>query len=427
MHTRKILLFTVLLLMLPALAMGSTARLEGFGVPSAFVEDYANMFMFPVSITRYPAVVVGELGDYWGAYGMDRGFGATMGLGEDNTYGVFGIMLRENSMFTPFPGAGVAEASQFDVLWGMNFGTATLGFRVDRANSELEYIDTFLASPLSIYSFGSLSVAYSDFNTLGLGFSAGFDVRDGDMIEATIEYRTISYTAEWDETVDPDNWTLQDKGDPSYSFMARGFFALDDMKSLVPYVGYSKTDLGWEIESGDPLDEISVDETVTGMHAGLGCKVDVGSFFMIGIGYSQWKMEGDASWTVDPAAGTLDNYEFTTSSAPFFFGCLEAPINDWLTVRFGATKHLVGEEIIEETFGGTKTEINSSNGNVPADIRGGYPYFAEPFMFAMGVTFTFGDLVLDATLHEDYPFTNMYWLSGVSEVPFGRISATYHY
>ncbi|UCF79179.1 MAG: hypothetical protein JSW03_02690, partial [Candidatus Eiseniibacteriota bacterium] len=322
MHTRKVLLFTVLLLMLPALAMGSTARLEGLGVPSAFVEDYANMFMFPVSVTRYPAVVVGEIGDYWGAYGMDRAFGATMGLGEDNTYGVFGMMLRENSVFTPFPGAGVAEASQFDILWGMNFGTATLGVRVDRANSELENIDTFLATPLSIYSFGSLSVAYSDFNTLGLGFSAGFDVRDGDMIEATVEYRTISYTAEWDEAVDPDNWTLSDKGDPSYSFMARGFFAMDDMKSLVPYVGYSKTDLGWEIESGTPDEEISVDETVTGMHAGLGVKVDVGSFFMFGIGYSQWKMEGDASWTVDPAAGTLDNYEFTTTSAPFFFGCL---------------------------------------------------------------------------------------------------------
>ncbi|KPJ61353.1 MAG: hypothetical protein AMJ46_01195 [Latescibacteria bacterium DG_63] len=424
MHTRKVLLFTVLLLMTPALAMGSTARLEGLGVAPAFVEDYANMFTFPVSITRYPAVVVGELGDYWASPSMDRGFGATMGLGDDAMYGVFGIMLRENSLFAPYPGYLGEEGSQFDVLWGMNFGTASLGIRFDRANSQLEWVDDWLLSPLSIYDLGG-PYTVNDFNTLGFAVSAGFDVRDGDMIEATIEYRTLDFTIE--DTDDPDGWTVGDKGEPSYSFMARGFFAVDDVKSVVPMIGYAKYDGSWEVDSADPTEEDSADETITGMHAGLGLKFDVGSFFMVGIGYSQWKMEGDATWGTDPTPGTLDNYEFTSTASPFFFGCLETPVNDWLTVRFGATKNLVAEDVIEETFGGTKTEVSSRNGNIPAGIRGGYPYFAEPFMFAMGVTFTFGDLELDATLHEMYPFTGMYWLSGVDEVPFGRISATYHY
>jgi opacity protein-like surface antigen len=425
MHTRKILLFTVLLLMTPALASGSTARLEGFGVPPAFVEDYANMFTFPVSITRYPSVVVGELGNYWGSITMDRAFGATMGLGEDMQYGVFGIMLRENSAFSPYPAWEGEFGSQFDVLWGMNFGTGTLGIRFDRANSELEYTDAFIISPLSIYDFGG-PYTVNDFNTMGFAVSAAFEVGDESSIEGTVEYRTLDFSIE-DLSMAPDEWMVSDKGEPSYSFMARGFFAMDDVKTVVPMIGYMKYDGSWEIESTDPTDEDSADETITGMHAGIGMKVDVGSFFMVGVGYSQWKMEGDMSWAVDPGPATMDNYEFTSTAAPFFFGCLETPMTDWLTVRFGATKNLVGEEIIEETFDGTKTEIKSSNGNIPSALRGMYPYFAEQFTFAMGVTVTFGDLVLDATLHELYPFTGMYWLSGIDEVPFGRISATYHY
>ena len=413
--------------MIPALAVGSTARLEGLGVIPDFVEDYGNMFTYPVSITRYPAVVVGEIGDFNAPVTWDRGFGATMGVGEDNMYGVFGIMLRENSFFSPIPYMVGAEASQFDMLWGMNFGNASFGLRFDRASSELEIVEALVLSPLALWDMMD-EPTLNDLNTMGLGFSAGFNVRETDMVEATFEYRTLDFMV---DDIGGD-WKVEDKGEPSYGVTARGFFSMADGKTLVPMVAYAKYDGSWEIQSADPDDEDSADETITLMRAGLGYKVDVGSWFMLGLGFSQWKAEGEYDYAMaTPDPDWIESYELTTSTMPFFFGCLETPVRNWLTVRFGAVKRLVKEELVVTSVGGDKIEVTTKNGVIPDEIRDGFdlnlPCFEEPFVFSMGVGFKFGDLDIDATLNQFYPFTGMYWLSGVDEVPFGRISATYHY
>ncbi len=430
---RRIMFVSVLLLMAPALAMGSTARLQGLGVMPDFVEDYANIFAYPVSVTRYPAVVVGELGY---DFGFGKGFGATMGLGEDNSYGVLGIMLREHNSFDPIWGMYGFGDSQFDILWGMNFGNASFGARFDNASSEFEWeddTDHWKFSPLWLWYFtGPEDLLVSDMNTMGLAFSGAMDVRDGDKVEATFEYRTIDYLID-DITGD---WSVEDKGEPSYGFWGRGMFAMAENMTLVPMVGYNKYDYSWEIQSPVPDEEDASDLVLTSMKAGLGLRVDVGSFFMFGLGYSQNKMEIDNSFgEAAPAGGLPETVEFTSTSMPFFFGCFETDIRDWLTVRFGAKKHLLAEEATIEYVNGTKIEFKTKNGNFPVEVRdffyfgeGVYlPIFDEPFAFSMGLGFKFGDLEIDATLNEDYPFTGMYWLSGESEMPFGKISATYYY
>jgi len=418
MHTRKILLFTVLLLMAPVLATASTARLDGLGVIPTFVDDYANIFAYPVSVTRFPGVVIGELGSMstdglWG-----RGFGLTMGLGQDNAYGVFGMMLRENSWFPNVPDMAGERGTQFDLLWGMNFGKASLGVRLDRTSSELEFVDGPTWSPLFLYTWGGAEPDVNEFNTTGFGLSAEMQVREADRLEATFEYRTLSFQLCGIFT-DPDA-KLEDKGQPSYSVTGRGFFAMAENMTLVPMVQYLKADYSWEFKSAAATNP-SADKTATGITAGIGCKVDVGSFFMFGLGFSQWTDKGDYSGIT---AGT-ESYEFKSTSLPFFFGCLETPVKDWLTVRFGARKNLINQDVVIEDFDGTKVEYKSKNGIIP--MFDFVPPYGEPFCFSMGLGFKFGDLDLDATLNDSYPFTGMYWLSGVSETPFGRISATYHY
>jgi hypothetical protein len=439
MHTRRILLFTVLLLMTPALAMASTARLEGLGVIPDFVEDYANMFTYPVSITRYPGVVIGELGVY-GSY--DRGFGATMGLGQDNAYGVFGIMLRENSSFAAVPDWESTTGSQFDLLWGMNFGKASFGVRFDNSSSsyELKDGDRFKISPLYFYYAGSLAnVTVNDYNSVGIGLSAGMEVREADKIEGAFEYRMLDFSVDMSTPGPPVyNAKWEDNGNASYAFAGRGFFTVAENISLVPLFGYSTYDYGWQIKSSVPDEEDSADQTLTNLRGGLGLKVDVGSWFMMGLGFSQTKAKTDFSYAeAVPAASLPESFEFTSTSLPFLFGCLETQVKDWLTVRFGAKKNMVKEEVALKYVGPGVDDVNitTQNGLIPDSDRSGVfgdtglrmPYFNEPFTFALGVGLKFGDLDIDATMNGFYPFTGMYWLSGVEEIPFSRISATYHY
>ena len=426
--SKKIILFSVLLLMTPALALASTARLEGLGVMPDFVEDYANIFDYPVSICRYPAVVIGELG-YEGAWG--RGFGATMGLGKDNAYGVFGIMLREHGDFAGASGSG---ATQFDLLWGMNFGKASFGVRFDRVNSEYQETMDGVGvkwSPLELV-YGGMGLGGESWNTMGMRISAGMEVREADKVEATFEYRTLDFSIE--EIGAGADESIEDQGNPSMGFWGRGFFAMAENITLVPMVGYNKYDYSWEfIDDATSGDDDMSDQTITNMRAALGMKVDVGSFFMLGLGFSQWKADVENSF-VAPAPDDFETMEFTSTSMPFFFGCFEADLKDWLTIRFGAKKHLVNEEVTVEEVDGTKWEFTAKNGNLPYWVRDGLaadgiyiPVFEEPFTFSMGVGFKFNDIEIDATVNEDYPFTGMYWLSGVEESPFGKISVTYYY
>ncbi|MFH0778340.1 MAG: hypothetical protein V2A71_06875 [Candidatus Eisenbacteria bacterium] len=438
MHTKRILLFSVLLLMTPALAMGSGARLDGLGVIPDFIEDPANIFTYPVSITRYPAVITGEIGDIrYGDLG-GRGFGMTMGLGEDNAYGILGVTLKECTSFGPFTFSG-GDNTQFDLTWGMNFGQAAFGVRFDRSSSELsEVVDEFslTLSPLVLWYLME-TPSINSWNTMGLAFSGGFQVKENDMVEATFEYRTVDAMVEViDTSSDPDyTWKLEDKGNPSFSFNGRGSFAIAENMTLVPMLGYSKYDASWEVTGSDPDEEEAADFTISGLRAGIGCRVDFGSFFMFGLGYSQWKAEYDYT-TEDPTPDPdiVETYTLTSTSMPFLFGCMEAPVRDWLTLRFGARKNLVNEKFEVENIAGDKLEVETKNGLIPEDffwgtMDEGRPVraFDEPFMFSMGLGFKFGGFEIDATLNEDYPFTGMYWLSGEDEIPFGKISVTYHY
>jgi hypothetical protein len=451
MHTRRILLFTVLLLMTPALAMGSTARLEGLGVIPDFVDDYANIFAYPVSITRYPGVVFGELGaistvQAWDEVNMKvvdvnvlwgRGFGATMGLGQDNAYGVFGITLRENSGFAPIPDTRSiydfpwgTMGSQFDLIWGMNFGKASFGIRLDNSSSEFEEPKVEKDSPWSYYYLFPTDleeVITNEVNSMGAALSVGLEVREADKIEATFEYRTLNFSADYIAG----DWKLEDQGNPSYGFTGRGFFSVAENMTVVPLFSYNKYDYSAEIKSVVPDLEDSADQTLANLRAGLGLKVDVGSMFMVGLGFSQTKAKIEYSYAeAAPVASLVESFELTSTSLPFFFGCLETQVKDWLAVRFGARKNLVNEKLVVEEVGPTKFEYETKNGLIPDDIRedfGRVPVFQEPFVFSLGVGFKFGDLDIDATLNDAFPFTGMYWLSGDAMRPFGRISATYHY
>jgi hypothetical protein len=431
--SKKIILFSVLLLMTPALALASTARLEGLGVIPDYVEDYANIFSYPASICRYPAVVVGELGysDGWG-----KGFGATMGLGQDNAYGVLGIMLRENSAFAPIPGDWTNDGSQFDLLWGMNFEKLTFGVRFDNTSSKLEETDQdgngYAVSPYYIYYVGEdILMTPNYLNSTGVAVSAAMDVRDADKIEATFEYRSLGFSYEELGTA----FEVTDQGEPSYGFWGRGFFAMNDKVTIVPMVGYNKYDYSWEVKSDIPDEEDASDQTLSYMRAGVGMKVDVGSFFMLGVGLSQWKLNIDNTFgSATPPGGNVESFEYTGTSLPFFFGTFEADLRDWLTIRFGAKKNLINEDATIEWVDGSSLEYKTKNSNIVSDVRSGLlsegiylPYFEEPFVFSMGLGFKWNDIEIDATLNEDYPFTGMYWLSGVSEEPFGKISVTYYY
>lgn len=444
MHTRQILLFTVLLLMTPALAMASTARLEGLGVIPDFVDDYANIFTYPVSITRYPGLVIGELGVY---ASYDRGFGATMALGKDSQYGTFGVMLRENSSFTPMPGLDGSEGSQFDLLWGIKaMDKLSIGLRFDNASSTYELTDEdaggktlFKLSPLYFYFIGGISdVTINDWNNWGMGLSAALDVRDGDMLEGAFEYRKLNFEvvskdAPIGGTATEEKWN--DNGNASYLFAGRGFFSVAENVSVVPLVGYSKYDYGWTHTMTDGTAD-AADQTLTTFKGGLGMKCDVGSMFMLGIMMSQTKAKTDFTYaSLTPAGGLPETFEFTSSALPMMFGCLEAPVKDWLTVRFGARKTLVKEQVSLMFVDREKVDLTAKNGLVSESERSDIfdatglimPYFNEPFTFSLGVSFKFGDLDIDATMNDFYPFTGMYWLSGVDETPFSRISATYHY
>jgi opacity protein-like surface antigen len=427
---KKIILFSVLLLMTPALALASTARLEGLGVMPDFIEDYANIFNYPVSICRYPAVVIGELGyvDGWG-----KGFGATMGLGTDNAYGVFGIELRQNSTFAPVPGTAGSPGSQFDLLWGMNFGKASVGLRFDRSNSELELTTDGVGTkftPLYII-YSGIGPAMESWNTMGLGISGGLEVREADKVEATFEYRKLDFAL---DQIGGAGMSIEDKDNPSFGIWGRGFFAMAENITLVPMVGYNKYDFSWEFKDPTtPGDDDSSDQTLSNVRGALGMRVDMGSFFMVGLGFSQWKADVDNS-IVTPLGTDPRSAEFTSTSMPFFFGTFEADLKDWLTIRFGAKKHLLAEKVNVELYDGTKIEYKTSNGSLPTFLRDDLeanglfvPVMDEPFLFSMGLGFKWNDIEIDATLHEDYPFTGMYWLSGDSVTPFGKISVTYYY
>src|SRR5262245_31043753 len=156
-HLRALVLSVALLAcVLPASAFASSARIDGLGLQSDYVQDYVNIIHYPSTIVRYQNLVYGDLGikdedggdlvefednsaDVPNLQNSARAMGAYLKLWK-NMPGVFGIQFNENAnAVSPAYGADFWNRSRnegFNIPWGDDFGNTSIGFQFNRIDSE---------------------------------------------------------------------------------------------------------------------------------------------------------------------------------------------------------------------------------------------------------------------------------------------------
>ena len=445
-HLRSLALFVAALAcFVPAQAFASSARIDGLGLQSDYVQDYVNVIHYPSTIVRYQNLVYGDLGikDVSGGDLSDfedngtavpglqesaRGMGAFLKLW-NSMPGVFGVQLNENA--TPISPAYGAEYwnrnrnESFNLLWGDDFGDMSVGFQVNRANSRAE-AGTDVAAPFD-WTAGGIGMPTSSnsraiMNTINAGLGAeprnSFGVGGGisfgwdgmgrrHTADIGVQYRSLSL--EQVSGAPGATLTLEDDGGTALAVNARSQFATSDNTYLTPVVNYWTTDMSTEFtDEATPANNTSFENKVTGWNVGLAESWVMREQDLLTLGFAFGNQSVEYE---DPAPGGTP-FDITYATTPQLFGAVEVHPMSWFHVRLGASKSLMAKLEIEDTApGGTTVEIKDS-----------------PFGYTVGAGFRIGGrLDLDAVLNQDFAFTGGWVASGNEETPFSRLSATYRW
>jgi hypothetical protein len=442
-HLRSLALtVAALACFVPASSFASSARIDGLGLQSDYVQDYVNVMHYPSTIVRYQNLVYGDLGikdvsggdlsDFEDNNGVApqldtsaRAMGAFLKLWK-NQPGVFGVQLNENAgALSPAYGAQYWNRNRnesFNLLWGDDFGSVTAGFQFNRSSSRLEDDTDFVApydwSPASLSTSGnnsrqimnninaSLGLEGRNSTGFGGGISFGWDAYGrSHTADIGVQYRTMSLdlsTGAPGATI-----AIDDNGASAMAINARSQFATGDNTYLTPVINYWRQDMGWQLtDEATPANNVEYENTVKGWNVGLAESWVLRDQDLLTLGFAFGNQEVDYE---DPNPEG-DPFTVSYSTTPAIFGATEIHPMSWFHVRLGASKALTSKLEYEEV-GGTPVVIKDA-----------------PLGYTVGAGFRIGGrLDVDAVVNQDFAFTGGWFASGNDEVPFSRLSATYRW
>ena len=442
MRHLRLLVLTVAALgcFVPGRSFASSARIDGLGLQSDYVQDYVNVWHYPSTIGRYQNLVYGDLGikdedggdlDEFEDNGADvpelqnsaRAMGAFLKLWKGMP-GTLGIALNENaSPVSPAYGADYWNRSRnesFNLAWGdeLGDGDVAIGFQVNRIDSQVDD-DGDIISPSDwtpppgpvpgsnsreFMNNINAALGLEGRNSFGVGGGVSFGWDGGSRhhtADIAVQYRSLSL--ELATGAPGARLSLEDDGGMALAVNARAQYATSDNTYLTPVLNYWSMDMSTEFtDEATPANNASFDNTVSGWNIGLAESwvLRENDLLTLGFAFQNESIEYSA----------LDaDISYTTT--PQLFGAAEIHPMNWLHVRFGASKSLTSKLEIEDTAAGTTLEISDS-----------------PLGYTVGAGFRIGGrLDLDAVINQDFAFTGGWAASGNQEVPFSRLSATYRW
>jgi hypothetical protein len=427
--------------LVPVHAQASTARVEGTGLQSDYLQDYVNVILYPSSIVRYPNLVYGDFGvknvdggdltDFQDNNANPALDNAGRGMGAHVTGdwlpGVWGVQINENHIplsaayGAPYYNRNMNEG--LTLLWGQKFGGISLGAMYARSSSSFEQGTTDL-QPFPWTAPGALPAGANARQIMnGINAALGASPRNTDAFSAGVsfdwnafgrrhsadvsaQYRTLSLHQE--AVIAGNAQVLEDDGGMALSFNARAQMAMSDDSYLVPVFNYYTMDFSTEFtDAATPGVVTSFENTVTGLNFGLakGWVMRESDLLMLGLALQNQSIE----WADPSAFGAAA--EVTYSQTPAIFGALEVRPTGWLQLRFGAGSPIFNKLEVTDTASGVETVFKDSE-----------------IQYALGLGFRIGGrLDLDAVLNQDFAFTGGWAASGLSEAPLSRLSATYRF
>ncbi len=425
----------------PVVSHASSARVEGTGLQSDYLQDYVNVILYPSSIVRYPNIVYGDLGvknvnggdlpDFQDNNANPALDNAGRGMGAHVTGdwlpGVWGVQINENHI----PLSAAYGASYYNrnpnegltLLWGQKFGGISLGAMYARSGSSFQQGTTEIEPFPPVLPGAGLAGnnARQVMNAINAGL--GSEARNTDAFAAGVsfdwnafgrrhsadisaQYRTLNLHQQ--AVVAGDTQTLEDDGGAGIAINARAQMAMSDESYLVPVINWYDMDLSTEFtDTATPGVTTSFDNSVSGINIGLakGWVMRESDLLMLGLAFQQQSIE----WSDPSAFG--DATEVTYTQSPAIFGALEVRPTGWLQLRLGAGSPIFNKLDAENTTTGETLEVKDSE-----------------IQYALGVGFRIGGrLDLDAVMNQDFAFTGGWAASGVSEGPVSKLSATYRW
>lgn len=420
--TRVLLVSAVLMLVLPAVAGAQTARLEGMQLRSDYVKDASNIYPYPNQLPLVGNYVYGELGNALvnpntgSPLTLDRGVGTVLNNLWDGRAGAWSVHLREetpaigrgDAFSQPTPGVLGGDFNQhthqsFELMWGQQFGTTTLGLKLNRSQSkatvEQPGITTTFAFDLSADSLSR--------NIMGYGAGVGFELNP----ETALDVSFLLESRTYENGVEPLGARSENDGTTTYQVNARLNWEYQPNWIIVPVFKLYSYDFSTMHTTA--AGSGSFDNKLTGWEAGLAGNWTVGAndLFVLGVTFAQNKLDQQSDIVGLAGAIGLDpTMEVTETHLPQVFAALETNVNPWLALRFGATKGAFYNVKIDGTDAGTATTVK---------------IYESPFEMSIGAGVKLGTLQLDAVLNNVFPHTLGWIGSGIPGVYFPKVTATY--
>jgi hypothetical protein len=426
MSLRRVILVVAALMALPSLALAQTSRVESMSLQGDYIKDYTGIYTYTSCVTGVGNLIYGELG-FTTAVTIsppvfDRSVGAVLQNLFDGKLGTWALHLRE---FTPSLGQGDIIShpglsggfdpnfngnEAVDVMWGRKFGTTSLGLRLNRSfyRDKTEPLAPGVTTDFQFDPSGGTAPGVGNLNRniFGLGGGLTFEMSANTKVDVSLLYQSRSFVNDQGTGNQKD----EDNGGVTYLLAARAFYQWEPNVMVVPVFKYYSFDLSQRTEI-PPAAATTSDNSLKGWQVGLAGNWTVGNndLFVLGGTVASNTVDQQIPVFTFPAPA---NGKATETIAPELFAALETHINNWLTLRFGASKSAYRRTKIEPTSpptgpGGTR-EITDS-----------------PFTMNIGAGVKLSTLQLDAILNQAFPQT-MGWLgSGIPGIYFPKVTATY--
>lgn len=384
-----------LLAVLPAAASASPARVHGLNVPVDYIKDYTGIYTFVSGIGSVGNLVYVE------PTAGNESMGAVLGNLMDGRMGTWGIHMRRfhaglgqatsiESPMTSFAGFSDPNTNgeALDLMWGHKMGNGSLGLRLNRS---------FISNEVTAGTAegnGTLGR-----NIWGIGAGFGFQMNENTDVELAGHFQNRSFKGTNLGTPD----AAGDDGGTTYLVAGRAMMKSSGNLVWMPLLKAYSFDLS-SLDASTPA--VRTDQKFSGWEAGIAGNWSIASddLLVVGLQFVGNKFE--------QTIGTGPKTELNETFYPNAFMALEAHVNSWLTLRFGAqnsvlysVKQEAGTPVVTQTIK------------------------VHTFTFDMGAGVKVGSLMLDATLTPNFwnnPVSAV-WNNGLGGAPFPRVSATYSF
>jgi hypothetical protein len=411
----KSIVLASLMLALPVVASAQISRVESMALQGDYIKDYSAIYSYPAQVPNVGNLVYAELGlpagFGLGGAAIDRSMGAVLGNLFDGRFGTWAVHMRE---FTPMLGQGdlifastapsysgfgidpnLNANQSFDIMWGQKFGTTSFGLDLNRSfyrhESDIGGVATNLEFDETVANGDNLAR-----NIFGVGAGIAFEMSPTTNLEGAVLFQNRSFTND-----DPGAGVDTEEDSPStYVVSARAMWQWQPNVMVVPVFKWYSYDLSIKDNAASTTET----NTLKGWQLGAAGNWTLGSndLFVLGVTFAQNKVEQESGLVTGPIAAD----EITETLMPQIFAALETHVNSYLTLRVGANKGVMHTVKFE----------NATDNDKVTD---------SPFSMSLGSGLKVGTLQLDAVLNNTFPHTLGYLTSGVPNVIFTKVSATY--